>query len=832
MIEYKSRLYISYNITLKHLHMNITIELGKQDPDRGRRPAISLIKPKNNNSTELIAVIDPRNKDARFKKQLAERFGCKPIILLQGDLFSRSPFVKHHLLIEEYKSYKHVADLKKEVPDLFYQQDASIHHDPLVPQDQKFIIYRIVRPTKEPEHVVWQDNRLHEFGLEPSFLQLLDKRNNITPKRLKQLRAEIMELYKNKAFNNKTVTETVRRIFTKYRLYNVGAIKHRILEAGRVAMKSIEWMKLTSFLLPKYTRYLIDMATPIENCLDALQQHTQQPDVVLYEQFPMIFSKLPWKDQVQDTIRYWINTDMFNIDDRWEQRFEVYAKVFEARQMQNDTMLVTKDPITNNPDAQTLFAKKIMLNLCNIDPDYIGEHSMAFTHEYNREKNTIELLQQFFQRNNTMLVEGYGFKVLTEKSILVIPNLQLKRYAYYLAFQCSDEFPINNIKLYDGNPTYSACFGNESQDRIYLFAADLWPAKILTRCLKLLSLRFRMKKKYKEIATAIHILGDNNMASYCSPRFDMKPIFRYLQGYSFNLDKMQVLKDQHKVYWFPKPQEVVPKPSQSITNEVHFKTNKEFDVWLQDTVFNEDNMNKADKQSWNSYVFLVFDEAMRKQCLEEFAALFGIGKYQFKVNDRVMTPEGFMTQIKKISNNGCNAMTAWKNNYEDYVIFVQNPFHSMTQQYHPTQLNEALVARFHSGLTAPINKAIFYGRWPRHGIEEARKMVYGEIIIHPSCKVEDWNKSNVSYPRKNCYGAILAEQRKAHEAAEREAEETARQAARLAEEERKKALFAKVRQRDQAKNDERDKKRQKNEISSLSRKDLQQVQEKDAPNAL
>ena len=77
-----------------------------------------MIKPKNNNSTELIAVIDPRNKDARFKKQLAERFGCKPIILLQGDLFSRSPFVKHHLLIEEYKSFEHVADLKKEVPDL------------------------------------------------------------------------------------------------------------------------------------------------------------------------------------------------------------------------------------------------------------------------------------------------------------------------------------------------------------------------------------------------------------------------------------------------------------------------------------------------------------------------------------------------------------------------------------------------------------------------------------------------------------------------------------------------------------------------------------------
>ncbi|MAJ60115.1 MAG: hypothetical protein CBC48_09065 [bacterium TMED88] len=809
--------------------MNISIELGKQDLDRGRRPAITLIKPRNNNSTYITSVIDPRNKHTRFKKQIGERFGCKATILLQGELFSRSPFVKHHLQIEEYASHCKAApisaELRKELKDIFFKDEQSIHQQPLVSDDEPFIVFNIVRPTEQPEHVPWQDNRLHEFGLEPSFLQLLSNRNNITPKKLKQLRAEIMDLYKSKAFARTTVTKEVNDIFLKYRLYNVGGIKHRILEAGRVAVKSKQWMKLTSYFLPKYTRYLIDKASHIQAFLDALQQNIQQPDIVMYEQFPMIFSKLPWKDQVKDTLNYWDSTKTFELDERWKNRFEIYKKVFESRQMQNNTMLVTKEPITIDQDAQTLFAKNVLVNLSNIDPEFSGQNCIAFTHEYQSEEKTVLLLQTCFQTNKiNMVVEGHGFQKLNNNMLIIIPNLQLKRYAYCLAFRCSDGFQEANVKVFDGNDCYSKCFGNKAYERIYLFATELWPAKMLTNCC--LQLKRRQPKNI-----VLHLLGDNNMASYCSPRYDMKPIFRYLQGYSLDLDKTQVLKGAaRKAYWFPEPQEVFVRPSQSIPNERHFKTKEEFDAWFEENVFNEENMSKQDRQSaWNSFIPVVFDDANKILCLEEMANKFGVGKFQFKLYDRVITPEGFVTQIKRISHHGNYSSIAYKQNYEDYAVFVKNPFDSTDKLYHPTELCECCVLRF-QWMIGPINNVIFYGRWPQHALEEARKMVFGQIIIHPSFKVEDWNKSRVAFPRTNCYGSIIAQQEAAKQQAQQEAEQAARQEAEDASTERKKRIFAMARNREKEKNIERDKKRRKDEISSLSTDSMQSMQKTETPN--
>ena len=133
-------------------------------------------------------------------------------------------------------------------------------------------------------------------------------------------------------------------------------------------------------------------------------------------------------------------------------------------------------------------------------------------------------------------------------------------------------------------------------------------------------------------------------------------------------------------------------------------------------------------------------------------------------------------------------------------------------------------------MIGPINNVIFYGRWPQHALEEARKMVFGQIIIHPSFKVEDWNKSRVAFPRTNCYGSIIAQQEAAKQQAQQEAEQAARQEAEDASTERKKRIFAMARNRENENNIERDKKRLKDEISSLSTDAMQSMQKTETPN--
>ena len=63
------------------------------------------------------------------------------------------------------------------------------------------------------------------------------------------------------------------------------------------------YLKLAVFFLPKYMKYLVDKRAMLDKCLHDLQT-MEQPDLVLYEKYPTIWSKLPWVDQVEDTIKF------------------------------------------------------------------------------------------------------------------------------------------------------------------------------------------------------------------------------------------------------------------------------------------------------------------------------------------------------------------------------------------------------------------------------------------------------------------------------------------------------------------------------------------------
>jgi hypothetical protein len=97
--------------------------------------------------------------------------------------------------------------------------------------------------------------------------------------------------------------------------------------------------------------------------------------------------------------------------------------------------------------------------------------------------------------------------------------------------------------------------------------------------------------------------------------------------------------------------------------------------------------------------------------------------------------------------------------------------------YHPTELRDAFVMRFH-WLCGPISNVVLAGSWPVYAVEQMRKLCTRKMFFHPNFKEVPWQRPE--HPRKNCFHSILHDQeleRLRKRKAEQEAEDQARQAA-------------------------------------------------------
>ncbi|MAU14014.1 MAG: hypothetical protein CMH46_00555 [Muricauda sp.] len=812
-------------------NLNIVVEIGKQSKLKESigeyRPAISLIKPRINNSTFITTIIDLRNKNNNLKKQITERFdGTEPTILLIGDLFTRSPFVKHSLNVKEHSCHQAAKPIDPEKKNELKRLTRVYE---LVEENEPFIVFEIIRPSAVAQHVPWRATNVVAFGLEANYLIKLDQNNSLTPGKLRKLKKAVLELQTNYAFHTKHANQHVHALMRQYKLRNVGEIKHRILEAGRISIKSDNWLELCSFLLPKYSKYLVDKAGRIGECLNKLKTDNNfKPDIVLYEQFPDIWSIFPWKDQVRDTLQYWEDARIFNMIG-WKERFDIYAQIFDARKLLYNSMLCTNNNFTESEAGRDLVHKEIIINLSNCVP---GEttFNFAFMHEYNSEQEMIHFMQSCIENKKIKhVVKGYGFQSLRSKAdIIVVPNIQLKRFAMTLARlgsnSSSDKFSIANVRVFDGNyiNNNNFCFGGNNIEHIYLFAADLWPFQTLKEYFRGVNIR-------PPRGIILHYIGNNKMASFCAPRYGIKPLFNYLEGHTCQLLDEEASTD-NAAYWFPEPKEVVLKSNHLAPNEHNIK---DFDLFLKENILDPDVFEVKDRLcAWNSYVFIAFDEANKVEFLKELSisSRFPSDIYQYRVNDRVITPDGFITQISRISNRGKNVQHAYKDNYEDFLLFLKTPFPGIaTLQYHPTEVTDALVMKFQS-ITAPIPKVIVYGRWPDHAFEELRNMVYTEIAMHPTFRTESWNQINQPFPRKTCYGGILRKQNIARAQLEAEQQAEQEQLCQQQKQDRKRKAFAMAKQKDRDKNKQRLERR--NEVSSVSSEKVQAVQENETPDTL
>ncbi|MAD25165.1 MAG: hypothetical protein CMO44_13430 [Verrucomicrobiales bacterium] len=715
---------------------SITCAFGRQSALKNAvqyRPAIDLILPRKNNSTFFTTIINPQgtHENRKFRKELCDSCnGTEPSIVLFGDVFSMSPMLVHSLLLEEVA--RHTSAEK----DLEFLKLHTRCFE-LVRENEPFVAFRIVRIFKAPTKIEWDAKSLRSLGYEQHFVESLNPRNKIKKSVLKRIKTEILDMMKNNNFFNKDAKYRVNQIFHKARLFNVGILKHRLLEAAKIHIKSESYLKLAVFFLPKYMQYLIDNRRYLDKCLNDLCT-SDKPDVVLYEKYPMIWSKLPWVDQVEDTLKFWNQHELLNLGE-WQPRFDTFKKVFEARNLKGETVAAIDFELQHVETVKHI-----------IDPDIPRTYNYAFAHEYEAELEFIQLFQTALKKEEVNVELGYQLSDSTD-AIVLVPNLSLKRYA---ALVC---YPIDrkNIHVYD-KTLYSPYFGNKKTKRIIAFGLDLWAFKDISTYLKGISVRQKLVSKI-----TLHAFADINIGYFTAPRYGLRP-----------------WNELREASWFPKI-EPIPKSGHLHANE---EVIKDFDQFLKDKILDETVMHKKDRLSaFNSYVFMTFSEEDRETMVEELSRndRFPRSKYKYFVGDRVQTPDGFLTNIKRIHQEGNVATSAWRDNYEQFMIFLENPFNEMeTICFHPRELRDAFVMRFH-WLRGPLSNIVLCGAWPLYAVEEIRKLCTRNIYFHPNFSELAWQRPQ--HPRKNCFNSILHEQetlrkrkRKEEEAAQEEAKQAAK----------------------------------------------------------
>ena len=102
----------------------------------------------------------------------------------------------------------------------------------------------------------------------------------------------------------------------------------------------------SKYFLPKYMKYVLNKCNVLNACYKVLTT-SKRPDTVLYEQFPAMWSKLPWVDQVKDTLDYWVKYNIVSMRG-WESRFAGFQKLFEAKKIRGETMLCLEEEIDSD----------------------------------------------------------------------------------------------------------------------------------------------------------------------------------------------------------------------------------------------------------------------------------------------------------------------------------------------------------------------------------------------------------------------------------------------------------------------------------------------------
>ena len=337
---------------------------------------------------------------------------------------------------------------------------------------------------------------------------------------------------------------------------------------------------------------------------------------------------------------------------------------------------------------------------------------------------------QPLQKSKVNLTIGYKLQNIDFASALfVVPTLQLERYCKLLIHLTAGS--DINVELYDSAKV--KFYGKQDVADIVLFAIDLWPFYILKDYFYQINVRRDLKSNIH-----MHALGDIHIGSYNAPRYNLRPFLQQFQQMS----------------WFPKITSM-PRPAHLCPQERNIDSFKDF---LNEHILDEDVMHKKDRLSpWNSYVFMTYSEQDRQNFYAELSTsdLFPNDPCKFKIYDRVQTPNGFLTQINRISYHGAIAQTAYKKNYENYLLFLQNPISQYdTLTFHPCELRDAFVMRFH-WVTGPIQKVLLYGKWPTYAIDQIRALTTTEIAFHPNFQQYQVTPSD----RKNSYGAIINDER-------------------------------------------------------------------------
>lgn len=693
------------------------------------RPAIELILPRKNNSTFISTIVNPVGSiNNSFREKMKQSCnGTEPSVLLFGDSFSMSPMLKHHLLIEEYA--RHSSEDAKQNWLKSFTRCLE-----LVRENEPFVAFRILRIFEASEQIPWTSKSITALGFHETYINTLSPRNKLKKTTVQKIKKQVLAL--NFFDKTETIKNTVYNLLHQAGAYNTGQLRHRLMEAMKMHNSSETYLKLAVFFLPKYMKYLVDKRAMLDKCLHDLQT-MEQPDLVLYEKYPTIWSKLPWVDQVEDTIKFWKQHEMFQLEG-WETRFDTYKKVFEARQIGGETVAAIDFELQH---IQTI--KQI------IDPDIPRTYNYAFKHEYDAELGLINFFQKALQKESVSVELGYQLSDLQD-AVIIVPNLSLKRYA---ALLCN---PTNrrNIKVYDKN-IYNPWFGNKAKQRFFVFGLDLWAFQDIRSYLEGICVRKTLQSN-----VTLHAFADINISYFAAPRFGFRP-----------------WNSIREASWFPKI-EATPKSAHLHADEIVIK---DIDTFLKEKILDENIMHKKDRLSaFHSYVFMTFSEDDRQLMVEELSRNDRLPncKLRYHVGDRVQTPDGFLTNIKQITHDGKVSIYAWKDNYEQFMVFLENPFHGFESLcYHPTELRDAFVMRFH-WLCGPLSNVVLCGSWPVYAVEEVRKLCTRTIYFHPEYKELAWQQPQ--HPRKNCFHSILHEQemqRNHKRQAEQEAEDAARQAA-------------------------------------------------------
>ena len=707
-------------------------------------------------------MINPPGK--QFKKKIKEIYNDNTdvTIIIFGDIFTNSPFLSFSMVLEEFTKHGN-ENLPTEEQINYLKTNTKVYD--LVKPNEPFITFKIVRLYEPPKPIEITAKNIKMVGIQLEYLNSLNNQNELTSSMFKKLKTEILSI---NFWYDKTLTSQVQKIFRKYKVLNTGKVTHRLLEAGKMSIKTDNYFKMSMFFLPKYMKYVIDKYELLGKCLNILE-HSPTPDVILYEKFPKMWSKRPWYEQIKETIDFWRTYEYFKLDD-CDERLQTFKTVLEARQYRGETMV--HGPTS---PSSVLVDEKIITNIAGATA-FGTEFSYALTHEYQQEKSLLDNFNKANREGKIDILLGYQFDNLTKNVKILVPSSQLKRCCFILFHNYDNNFDSNCIMIY--NAEAHGKWWKDGDQRIILFGTDVWPFHSLYTYFYQLTFR-------KNISSlTFHAFTDIQISLFSAPRYDMRPFVPALVNAN--------ILDMHT--YQAKSLHLVP-------NEV---TIPDFNTFLTEQILDEGVISLENRLSTHdSPLFMTFSEEDRKTFInvlkETPLAPKNVQKYH--VNDRVQTPTGDITQVQRINRRGVRHEFAWKDNYPDFLLWVKDPFPNMNGlTFHATQLRDAFVIRFH-WLTGFINKVVLYGKWPAYAVEEVRKLTMSTIYYHPTFNMMPIQEPLT--PRQACFPVLLKKQVEEKKREERAKEE----AKRVHMENARKAKMMRMREIGRAKAEEDAKKR-------------------------